>query len=99
MALVGDAGYCASPAAGLGGSLAIVGATALADAFGKHPGDHETAFAEYNRSLRPFVEEVQAHAVEFGLPMFVPASEEALIRRNAQFVVGFDELGGGPSPA
>jgi 2-polyprenyl-6-methoxyphenol hydroxylase-like FAD-dependent oxidoreductase len=32
VALVGDAGYCASPAAGMGGSLAIVGATALADA-------------------------------------------------------------------
>ncbi|SEN96557.1 hypothetical protein [Paenibacillus sp. OV219] len=33
VALVGDAGYCASTAAGMGGSLAIDGAAALADAF------------------------------------------------------------------
>jgi 2-polyprenyl-6-methoxyphenol hydroxylase-like FAD-dependent oxidoreductase len=85
VALVGDAGYCASPAAGMGGSLAIVGATALADAFQRHHGDFETAFQEYNDSLRPFVEEVQAQAVNFGLEMFVPRSEEALQRRNARF--------------
>jgi 2-polyprenyl-6-methoxyphenol hydroxylase-like FAD-dependent oxidoreductase len=83
VALVGDAGYCASPAAGMGGSLAIVGATALADAFYKHHGNVETAFQEYNDSLRPFVEDVQAQAVNFGLEMFVPRSEEALQRRNA----------------
>ncbi len=33
VALVGDAAYCTSPAAGMGGSLAIDGAAALADAF------------------------------------------------------------------
>jgi 2-polyprenyl-6-methoxyphenol hydroxylase-like FAD-dependent oxidoreductase len=88
VALVGDAGYCASPAAGMGGSLAIIGATALADAFQKHPGDYEAAFQEYNASLRPFVEEVQAQAVNFGLEMFVPRTEEALERRNAHFSVG-----------
>src|SRR6201996_7460918 len=60
IALVGDAGYCASPAAGRGGSLAIDGAAALADAFQKYPGSYELAFGEYNRSFRPFVEEVQA---------------------------------------
>jgi len=85
VALVGDAGYCASPAAGMGGSLAIVGATALADAFQKHPEDFEAAFQEYNDSLRPFVENVQAQAVDFGLEMFVPRTEEALQRRNRHF--------------
>ena len=88
VALVGDAGYCASPAAGMGGSLAIVGATALADAFQKHPENSEKAFQEYNDGLRPFVEEVQAQAVNFGLEMFVPKSGEALQRRNAQFSIG-----------
>jgi 2-polyprenyl-6-methoxyphenol hydroxylase-like FAD-dependent oxidoreductase len=88
VALVGDAGYCASPAAGMGGSLAIVGATALADAFQKHPVDFEKVFQEYNDSLRPFVEDVQAQAVSFGLEMFVPRSEEALQRRNANFTIG-----------
>ena len=88
VALVGDAGYCASPAAGMGGSLAIVGATALADAFQKHPSNFEKAFQEYNESLRPFVEHVQAQAVSFGLEMFVPRSEEVLQRRNAHFSMG-----------
>ena len=84
VALVGDAGYCASPAAGMGGSLAVIGATALADAFIKHPRDIEKAFQEYNDSLRPFVENVQAQAVNFGLEMFIPRTDEALQKRNAQ---------------
>jgi 2-polyprenyl-6-methoxyphenol hydroxylase-like FAD-dependent oxidoreductase len=88
VALVGDAAYCASPAAGMGGSLAIIGATALADAFSKHPGDFKTAFQEYNDSLRPFVEDVQAQAVNFGLEMFVPGSEEAIQKRNAKLGLG-----------
>src|SRR5262249_48893467 len=59
VALVGDAGYCASPAAGRGGSLAIDGATALADAFKKCGGKFDAAFQEYNASFRPFVEQIQ----------------------------------------
>jgi monoamine oxidase len=45
----------------------------------------EAAFQEYNSSLRPFVEEVQANAIDFGLEMFVPQTQEALDKRNAQF--------------
>lgn len=85
VALVGDAAYCASPAAGMGGSLAIVGATALADAFVKHPGSFEAAFQEYNDSLRPFIEKVQAEAIQFGLETFAPRSEAAIRARNARF--------------
>jgi 2-polyprenyl-6-methoxyphenol hydroxylase-like FAD-dependent oxidoreductase len=88
VALVGDAGYCASPAAGMGGSLAIIGATALADALAKHPADFDAAFQEYNDSLRPFVEDVQVQAVNFGLEMFVPSSAEALQKRNSLFGLG-----------
>lgn len=87
VALVGDAGYCASPAAGRGGSLAIDGAAALADAFQKHPGNYELAFQEYDRSFRPFVEEVQAGVVNFGLEMLIPKTEEAIRKRN---IAGFD---------
>jgi 2-polyprenyl-6-methoxyphenol hydroxylase-like FAD-dependent oxidoreductase len=81
VALVGDAGYCASPAAGMGGSLAIIGATALADAFEKHNGNFELAFEEYNKGLRPFIEEVQAGAVEM-LDKLLPSTEEEVRRRN-----------------
>ena len=85
VALVGDAAYCASPAAGMGGSLAIVGATALADAFQRYPDDFEAAFQEYDDSLRPFIEKIQADAIEFGLETFAPRSEEAIRTRNTRF--------------
>jgi 2-polyprenyl-6-methoxyphenol hydroxylase-like FAD-dependent oxidoreductase len=84
VALVGDAGYCASPAAGMGGSLAIDGAAALAEAFQKHNGNFELAFQDYNEDFRPFIEEVQAEAVRMGLESLVPRSEEAILKRNRE---------------
>jgi 2-polyprenyl-6-methoxyphenol hydroxylase-like FAD-dependent oxidoreductase len=86
VALVGDAGYCASPAAGMGGSLAIIGATALADAFEKNNGNYKSAFADYNKDLGPFIEEVQIGAVAM-LDSFLPRNEEEIeaIHKN-----GFD---------
>jgi len=84
VALVGDAGYCASPAAGRGGSLAIDGAAALADAFQKCQGDFENAFLKYNSSFRPFIEEVQADVVNFGLEILIPKTEESIRKRNIE---------------
>lgn len=81
VALVGDAGYCASPAAGMGGSLAIIGATALADAFAKHDDDYESAFDDYNKALRPFIEKVQT-AAKTTLEFLLPRTEEAIRERN-----------------
>jgi 2-polyprenyl-6-methoxyphenol hydroxylase-like FAD-dependent oxidoreductase len=82
VALVGDAGYCASPAAGRGGSLAIDGAAALAAAFEKCDGNYELAFQEYNESFRPFIEEIQAVVTAYGLDAFLPRTEEAILKRN-----------------
>jgi 2-polyprenyl-6-methoxyphenol hydroxylase-like FAD-dependent oxidoreductase len=82
LALVGDAGYCPSPAAGMGGSVAILGAAALADALQKYPDDINRAFEEYDERFRPIVEGIQAHAVEFGLEMFMPISDEQIQKRN-----------------
>jgi 2-polyprenyl-6-methoxyphenol hydroxylase-like FAD-dependent oxidoreductase len=76
VALVGDAAYCASPAAGMGGSLAIIGAAALADAFQKHHGNAELAFRDYNETFRPYVETVQADAVN-NLHVLNPKPEAA----------------------
>ena len=84
VALVGDAGYCPSPAAGMGGSVAILGAAALGEAFEKHPDDFAAAFREYNEVFRPVIEEIQAQAVSFGLAMFMPGTEEAIQKRNEQ---------------
>ncbi|MBS0031395.1 FAD-dependent monooxygenase [Chitinophaga sp. 22321] len=83
VALVGDAAYCASPAAGMGGSLAIEGAAALADALKQHNGNFELAFPEYNKKLRPLIEAVQAEAEFNAREHFIPATEEAIRRRNA----------------
>jgi len=80
--LVGDAAYCASPAAGMGGSLAIIGATALGDALEQHGTDVDAAFEAYDRNLRPFVEDVQAEVVSFGLATFFPATEDEIQKRN-----------------
>lgn len=65
VALVGDAGYCASPAAGKGGSLALDGAAASADALEQYGGDYAAAFAAYDAGFRPYLEDVQAGAVGF----------------------------------
>ncbi|MGR6912674.1 FAD-dependent monooxygenase [[Actinomadura] parvosata] len=61
VALVGDAGYCASPLSGQGTSLALVGAYVLAQELGAEP---EGAFERYERRMRPFVEANQALAHE-----------------------------------
>ncbi|WP_327104057.1 FAD-dependent monooxygenase [Nonomuraea glycinis] len=61
VALVGDAGYCASPMSGQGTSLAMVGAYVLADELGREPAG---AFDRYERRLRPFVALNQALALE-----------------------------------
>ena len=65
VALVGDAGYCASPISGMGTSLALVGAYVLAGELAAHP-DHRDAFAAYERVLRPYVDKAQQ------LPPFTP---------------------------
>ncbi|MEJ7559169.1 MAG: FAD-dependent monooxygenase [Pedobacter sp.] len=77
VALAGDAGYCASPAAGMGGSLAIIGATAVTDALQNCEGNHELAFLEYDRKLRPFIDQVQADAVEM-LDKLLPRTQEEI---------------------
>ena len=84
VALVGDAGYCASPAAGIGASLAMSGAAAVAEALETHEGDFEVAFQAYQQALQPFVEEVQATAATMLNTFFVPKTEEAIRLRNEQ---------------
>jgi 2-polyprenyl-6-methoxyphenol hydroxylase-like FAD-dependent oxidoreductase len=56
VALVGDAGYCASPLSGQGTSLAMVGAYVLAGELKAAGDDHAAAFAAYRREMREFVE-------------------------------------------
>jgi 2-polyprenyl-6-methoxyphenol hydroxylase-like FAD-dependent oxidoreductase len=60
--LVGDAGYCPSPRSGQGTSLALVGAYVLAAALARNGYDFESAFSQYEKQMRPFVEVNQALA-------------------------------------
>jgi 2-polyprenyl-6-methoxyphenol hydroxylase-like FAD-dependent oxidoreductase len=60
VALVGDAGYCASPMSGRGTSQALLGAYVLAGELATQD-SHEKAFAEYEQELREYV--AASHAV------------------------------------
>jgi 2-polyprenyl-6-methoxyphenol hydroxylase-like FAD-dependent oxidoreductase len=55
VALVGDAAHGPSPMAGVGTSLALVGAYVLAGELAAAGGDHHTGFAGYEAQLRDFV--------------------------------------------
>ena len=57
VALVGDAAYCASPVSGAGAMISIVGAYRLAGELSAR--DHATAFARYERGLRPTIDKAQ----------------------------------------
>ena len=92
VALVGDAGYCVSPVAGMGGSMAIIGAARLADALQRHGVDHAAAFQEYHDKLRPFVEQVQEKAVRFGMAMMFPSDDAEIAERNRKLSEGSMDL-------
>jgi len=54
--LLGDAGYCGSPLAGLGTSMSLVGAYVLAGELAAASGAPEAAFAAYQGQLAAYVE-------------------------------------------
>lgn len=57
--LVGDAAYCPSPMAGVGTSLALVGAYVLAGELKAAGGDHRRALVRYEEEMREYVEQGQ----------------------------------------
>ena len=64
VALVGDAGYCASPLSGMGTSLALVGAYILAGELGPAAAGVDSerlaaSFARYQTAMRPYVDKCQ----------------------------------------
>lgn len=71
--LAGDAAHCASPYSGMGISGGLVGAYVLAGEINRHAHDLPTALANYDRVLRPFVNEIQAEVnprlLRVGMPM------------------------------
>lgn len=57
--LLGDAAYCPSPFSGMGTTGSFVGAYVLAGEINKNPQNLTQAFARYDETLRPFVNEIQ----------------------------------------
>ncbi|HEV3358870.1 MAG TPA: FAD-dependent monooxygenase [Pseudonocardiaceae bacterium] len=81
VALAGDAAHCPTLVTGAGTSLAMVGAYRLAGELHAAAGDHERAFAAYERHYRPQVTKAQSGTAQ-GMNMFMPATEAAIWRRD-----------------
>jgi 2-polyprenyl-6-methoxyphenol hydroxylase-like FAD-dependent oxidoreductase len=77
VALLGDAGYCPSPASGQGTSLALVGAYILAGEMAMSAGDHQAAFSSYQTIMKPFIDQNQRLA-ETALNGMIPRSKAQL---------------------
>jgi len=86
VALVGDAGYCASPLSGQGTSLALVGAYILAGELNNAGGNYKKAFSNYNRQLRLFVDENQSFGEWVSKTYLVAdeSSKEIVEKRTAE---------------
>jgi len=81
VALVGDAAFCVSLTAGQGAALAMIGAYVLAGELGKAGQQYESAFHNYERILRTFIESKQNGAARFA-SAFAPKTRWGLFVRN-----------------
>lgn len=79
--LIGDAAFCITLLSGQGSSMAMTAAFVLSEQLEKHREDYKTAFAEYEKSLRPMIEKMQKKAVK-NAATFVPTSRFNLLVRN-----------------
>jgi 2-polyprenyl-6-methoxyphenol hydroxylase-like FAD-dependent oxidoreductase len=77
VALVGDAGQCASPMSGRGTSQALVGAYVLAGELATAR-DHAAAFAAYERILRDYVEANQELGRHAAASLAIPPTQEMI---------------------
>lgn len=81
VALLGDAAYAPSLLAGAGAALAMAGAYVLAAELRRAGGDHRVAFAAYERSFRPFIDDRQQSARRFA-SSFTPRTRLGLFVRD-----------------
>lgn len=83
--LVGDSAWCVTLYAGMGVSAGLIGADLLGEMLERHPRDVEAALADWERGLRPYIEEYQ----DVGLSQrrfFVPDSARQVWLRRAMSV-------------
>jgi 2-polyprenyl-6-methoxyphenol hydroxylase-like FAD-dependent oxidoreductase len=79
VALVGDAAHCASPMAGAGAMLCLIGAYRLAGELSAAAGDHRVAFRRYEEGHREMVERSQS---QLFTGLVVPKSRAGIWTRN-----------------
>ncbi|MCG5463300.1 FAD-dependent monooxygenase [Micromonospora sp. MED01] len=79
VALLGDAAHCASPAAGAGATLSLIGAYRLAGELASVGGDHRIAFHRYEQGHRKMVERSQSNLF---IGMLAPKSRAGIWARN-----------------
>ncbi len=84
VSLVGDACDCPSLLSGKGSTLAMVGAYILAGELKLSNGNYKTAYEEYEKLLKPFMEKKQKSAQSFA-KSFVPKSNFGIWLRNQAF--------------
>jgi 2-polyprenyl-6-methoxyphenol hydroxylase-like FAD-dependent oxidoreductase len=77
--LVGDAAHCASPVAGAGAMLGLIGAYRLAGELAAAGGNHRAAFARYEEVHRPLVERSQSNLF---IGMVAPKHRAGIWARN-----------------
>lgn len=99
VALLGDAGYCASPASGMGTTMAMAAAYVLAGELLAAAGDHRAAFTAYESELREFVATCQQIAL-VGMAQRLQADgadtdpdEKFARHKNADYAAIFEKLG------
>jgi 2-polyprenyl-6-methoxyphenol hydroxylase-like FAD-dependent oxidoreductase len=81
IALVGDAAFCVSLAAGQGSALAMTAAFVLAGELARAEGRHEEAFATYETRLQAYIGAKQRGAARFAAA-FAPRTRWGLLLRN-----------------
>jgi len=79
IALVADAAHCASPVAGAGAMLALIGAYRLAGELAAAGGAHQVAFRRYEEGYREMVERTQS---QLFIGLLVPKSHTGIWARN-----------------
>ena len=80
-ALIGDAAFCVSLAAGQGSALAMISAYVLAGELAKAGGQYPEAFAAYESRLRDYIAEKQRGAARFA-SAFAPRTPFGMWFRN-----------------
>lgn len=90
--LAGDAAHCPTLVTGAGTSLAMIGAYLLAGELHAAAGEHERAFAAYERRLRPEVTKAQRGTAQ-GIATIMPGSNAAIRRRDLLARLAFLQVG------